>query len=272
VAAQAPATSLKARSGRPYTILGVVLALVGFGVVVLFGVLTGGSHSNAPAGQADVVVAARDVPARAPLALGDVVVGKYATSDVPPSSFTNPADVKGLVPSVDIKKGQAITANLLVKDPDLVTGPQSAFLPIPSGFVALTIPTGEQQGVGGYIQAGDYISMIALVSAPKGVNVRTVFTNVHVLKVGPAQTTGAPAAAGTAKTGGISSSLTVIVTACTAEYLNWFIANAKLNYILASYKDYQPQDTSVDPTCPSVTSTGGVRQADVAARWPGIFT
>jgi Flp pilus assembly protein CpaB len=269
VAAQAPASSLKARSGRPYTVLGVVLAALGFGVVLLFGFLTGGSHSAAPSSQVDVILAARDISARAPLTPTDVVVGKYSSSDVPPGAFTREADVKGLVPSVDIKKGQAITANLLVKDPDLVTGPQAAFLPIPSGFVALTIPTGEQQGVGGYIQSGDYISMIAVVPALKGQNVRTVFTNIHVLKVGPAATAGA--AGGAKTTGGISSSLTVIVSACTAEYLNWFIANAKLNYILESYKDYQPQDTKVDPTCPSVTATGGVRQADVQARWPTIF-
>jgi Flp pilus assembly protein CpaB len=271
VAAQAPATSLKARSGRPYTLLGVVLAVLGFGVVLLFGVLTGGgSHTAAPASQVDVILAARDISARAPIGSGDVIVGKYASTDLPPGAFTRVTDVKGLVPSVDIKKGQAVTANLLVKDPDLVTGPQSAFLPIPSGFVAVTLPTGEQQGVGGYIQAGDYISMIAVVPATKGQNVRTVFTNVHVLKVGPAQTSGG--AGGTKTTGGISSSLTVIVTACAAEYMNWFIANAKLNYILESYKDYQPQDTKVDQTCPSVTATGGVRQADIQARWPSLLT
>jgi Flp pilus assembly protein CpaB len=122
--------------------------------------------------------------------------------------------------------------------------------------------------VAGYIQAGDYISVIAIVPSPKGQNVRTIYTNVHVLKVGPAvadKTAGAP------KTGGISSSLTVIVTACQAEYLNWFLANASLRYILESYKDTKPQDTAPDQSCPSVTTAPGVRQSDVANRWPGIF-
>ncbi len=63
----------------------------------------------------------------------------------------------------------------------------------------------------------------------------------------------------------------MIVTQCQAEYIGWFLNNGALSYTLESYKDYKPQDQSVDQTCPAVTSAKGVAQADVAARWPGIF-
>lgn len=266
-----PQSQPRQRSGAPYTILGLVLAVVGFGAVLLFANL-GGGHSGGPAAsgpQVDVVVAAKDVAIRTPLTAADLKVQKFAQADVPPGSFTKVDEAKNQVAAIDIKSGQPVTSNMVVKSPDLVTGPQSSYLPIPSGFVAVTIPTGEQQGVAGYIQTGDYISIVAFVSAANGQNVRTLFTNVHVLKVGPSS--GDPTQPNS-KTGGVSSSLTVVVTQCQAEYLNWFIANATIKYTLESYKDYKPQDTSIDATCPSVSSAGGVTKANVAQRWPGIFS
>ncbi len=118
----------------------------------------------------------------------------------------------------------------------------------------------------GYIQTGDYISIVTFVGGANSQNVRTLFTNVHVIKVGPASAD--PAAS---RNSGVSSSLTIVMTQCQAEYLNWFIANATLKYTLESYKDYKPQDTGVDATCPSVNSATGVTRANIAQRWPGIF-
>src|SRR5207237_8790258 len=74
--------------------------------------------------------------------------------------FTRVADVQGMVPLVTITSGQAVAANDVTK-PNQALGSQSEFLPIPTGYVALTIPTSEQQGVADYIQPGEYISVIA---------------------------------------------------------------------------------------------------------------
>ncbi len=267
----------KARSGTPFTILGLVLAVLGFGTVMLFSSLTGGK-STAPSGgaQGSVVVAARDIPIRTPITAADLRVVRFAASDVPPAAFAKTDEIKEMVAAVEIKKGQPLTSNLLVKSGDAVVGPQSAYLPIPSGWVAFTIPTSEQAGVGGYIQAGDYISIVANVAGKSGQNVRTLYTNVHVLRIGPALTTDSSAPGqnqGMAppKTGGLTSSLTVVVTQCQAEYLNWFMVNGTLKYTLESYKDYKPQDASADSRCPSVDAAHGVTHDDVASRWPGIF-
>jgi len=253
-----------------FTILGIVLAILGFGLVLLVGTVASGKAVGSVGGGAttDVVVAANDVAIRTPLQATDVKVARFATGDVPPGGFARVNDVKNLVAGVDIKKGQALTSNMLVKSGDSVIGAQSAYLPLPTGYVALTIPTGEQQGVGGFIQPGDYISLVAIVKV-NGIqtnNVRTVYTNVHVLRVGPssADTSATPTK------GGVSSSLTIVVTQCQAEYVNWFVSNEQLKYTLESYKDYKPQDTSVDATCPSVAAAGGVKESDVIKRWPGI--
>ena len=273
--AVAPNAATRPRSGTPYTILGLILAALGFGAVLLFSSM-GGSHAATPAttaATAEVVVAAEDIGMRTSITPSQLKIQKYVPADVPPGSFTRFQDVQNMVAAIDIKKGQPVTSNVIVKAGDAVTGAQAAFLPIPSGFVAITIPTSEQQGVAGYIQTGDYISVIGLISGGSGQNIRTLFTNVHVIRVGPA-TDAAPSgsSAPTAKAGGVSSSLTIVVTQCQAEYLNWFLSNASVKYSLESYKDYRPQDVQADASCPSVTAARGVTKSDIAQRWPGIFS
>src|SRR5260370_27171962 len=90
-------------------------------------------------------------------------------------------------------KEQGITSKVVAK-PSQALGSQSEFLPIPSGYVALTIPTSEQQGVADYIQPDDYISVIATVSAGGKVASKTIFTNLHVIKVGTNGSSGGSAA------------------------------------------------------------------------------
>ena len=274
MATQAPSAK---RGGLSFTLLGAVLAILGFGVVFVIGASGGGSKTGAaPAATAPVLIAAHDIQARETLLETSVTVAKFVPADVPPGALIKPADAKNLVAAVTIKKGQPITSNLLVQTGDVIGSAQPAYLPLPSGYVAFTIPTGEQQGVAGFIQAGDYISVIAVVS-PKGAATstsRTVFTNIHVLKICPSTGEVQPAggAAPTpAKTGGVSSSLTVVLTQCQAEFLNWFVQNESLKYTLESYKDYQPQDAKPDATCPGVGSARGVTEADVRSRWPGLL-
>jgi len=137
-----------------------------------------------------------------------------------------------------------------------------AFLPIPQGDVAFTLPTNEQQGVGGYIAAGDYIDIVATVNTsvvnstnPKIVTA-TVFRHVHVLRVGPP--------VDTRKGGqqqGVSSSLTVVLSECDAKVLDWLIANANLRYLLESYKDYQPATAPAAEPCVA-TGVIGPQQVD----------
>lgn len=283
MASQAPS----ARGGMSFTILGAVLAVLGFGVVFLLGSLQGNkAGASAPAATVPIVVAAANIGFRQQLTVKDVTIKKVVPDDVPPGSLTKPDQVKDLVAAVNITKGQAVTSNLLVQQTDLITGPAPAYLPIPAGYVAYTIPTAELQGVAGFIQAGDYLTIIdgnKPLSTPTVSFVsRTIFTNIHVIAVGPATGAVAPAAgsggasapsaSGPVKSGGVSSSLTVVVTQCQAEYLNWFIGNGhKLVYSLESYKDYQPQSTTPDPSCPGVTAAHGVTDADIKARYPGLI-
>jgi len=133
-----------------------------------------------------------------------------------------------------------------------------------SGYVALTIPTSEQQGVADNIQPGDYIAIIASVTSGIKVATLTVFANVHVIRVGT------PAAAGAGSSS--ANSLTVVVTECQAEYITWFLNNASLKYALESYQDYLPAGSQTkDPQCPNASSTKGVTQELVQKTFPTLF-
>lgn len=225
---------------------------------------------NASAGQGtalqNVVVASTDLAARVPIAessieVKSIPVGAYPTAVL----FHSKQDVKGMVPLVTIVAGEPITSNVIAK-PGAGLGSQSEFLPIPSGYVAIDLPTSEQQGVGGYIQPDDYISVIATVDANGKVASMTVFTNLHVIRVGP------PASGPNAPSTSAASSLTVVVTECQAEYLTWFLTNAALKYSLESYHDYAPTtNQGPDPKCANVDAAKGVNLKSVQAAYPALF-
>ena len=251
----------------------MILAIVGFAGVLLFA--RGGGVGGG--GTTPVVVAAHDIDLRAQLSAADLRIDNYSTANVPPGAYTSTRSLIGQIAAVNLVTGQPILQNLVSSSAATVVNSATSYLPIPHGFVAVTIPSAEQQAVGGYVQSGDYISIIAIVT-PKNQPypvARTVYTNVHVIRVGPASTSTAPAAQGTLASGtaaGVSSSITVVVNECDAEFLSWFISETQLKYTLESYQDYQSQTTQVDATCPAVTAAKGVTGADVARRWPGLLT
>jgi pilus assembly protein CpaB len=248
---------------RPFTILGIVLALL---VIAAFVLVAINASTGTTGPTQRVVVATRDLPPRIPIDSGSLEIQEIPTAGYPNILFTKIEDVKGMIPLVTIVTGEAITSNLVAK-PGQSLGAQSAFLPIPSGYVGLTIPTSEQQGVAGYVQPGDYISVIATVTSGIKVASKTVFIDLHVIRVGM-DTGAAGGGAGSATT---ATSLTVVVTECQAEYITWFLTYASLKYTLESYQDYLQTPPTKDPKCPSVSAATGVTLGDVKKAYPSLF-
>jgi len=158
-----------------------------------------------------------------------------------------------------------VTPNLIAPSGDLLSTSDVAYLPIPKGWIAVTVPTSEQVGVGGYVQVGDRITMLATINTssfgqnPGRAVVLTVFRDVDVLRVGPASSS--------TTSGIVTSSLTVLMTACDSEYLFWLLNNASMKYELESYTDYQSVPTGPDSKCPNVSKASGVGPKDVESRW-----
>ena len=288
--AVAPATSSRPRpgGGRLFIIIGLVVALLGAGGLFFVAPLfTGNGGGPGAGGTVKVVTAASNIPLRHQLVASDLVL--TPVSGTTTNVFTKVSDAVTLITQIAITKGEIVTADMLVKDPGLVTGTAVQYLPLPTGYVAMTIPTGEQQGVAGNIAVGDYITMVASanvsifasatttapIGPPKFV-VKTIFSNIHVIRLGPAIAP-APAANGatsngqsapTGQTVGITSSLTIAVTQCEAEYITWFLANTTLRYTLESFQDYlKVVPTAASLGCADVTQTKGISNQSI----DGIF-
>ena len=242
--------------------IGAVLAVLAF--ITAAGIASLPLIQGSTAG-IKVVVASHDIKARTVIQSGDLTITNFQPA--PPQAFAVVKDVAGKGAKVDIPAGSPVTANLITSAGDLLSNSDVAFLPIPKGWVAVTVPTSEQVGVGGYVQLGDRITMLATISSstfgqsPGVPVVRTVFRDIDVIRVGPAS---GPQAS---QTGTVTSSLTVLMTACDSEFLFWLLNNATMKYELESYTDYANVPTQPDDKCPNVSSATGVGPRDVDKRW-----
>ena len=248
------------RRARLYIIIGTVLAVLAIGTAATLASLP--LLSSNPIGTR-VVVAKNAIGARTKIVASDLEL--KVVSPTPPESFTDVTAVAGKGARVDIPAGAPVTANLIAVAPDLLSSSDVTYLPIPSAYVAVTVPTSELVGVAGYVQIGDRIIVLATVNTatfgatPGAAVVRTVFRDLDVLRVGPAGTQSGAAQ--------LASSLTVLMTGCDSEYLFWLLNNAVLKYELESSTDYGPTPTKADPNCSSLASAGGVGPAQVDKRW-----
>jgi Flp pilus assembly protein CpaB len=226
-------------------IFGVFLAIVAFGGALLLGRTGNGQTSiGGSTKTVDVVVATKDIAASTQITADLVTISKFSEDQTPPFAFHSKDLVIGKYAALPIHMNSAIIDYFIVSDAGSVQPAKQAFLPIPAGMVAMQIPTGELVGVGGYIQPDDRIDILVTASvgstaANSKPETKTTFTNLHVIRVGPA---------GGANTRGISSSLTVIVTLKQAEDLKFLLDNTNYKFVLKSVKDYDQVDPDTAPT------------------------
>jgi pilus assembly protein CpaB len=249
----------------PLFIFGVGLALVAFLVMFAFGFVFVGRQQVS--GQVPVVVAKTQIDARAPITPDMLTLTSLPANAVPQGTFLHAAELTGMAALVTIVKGQPISANLVSSSDAITAETPTPYLQIPEGYIAVTLPTSEQQGVGGFIAVGDYIDVVAALntaqispSRPRTV-VQTVFQNVYVIRVGPQSL-----AQRQSQVQGVASSITVVMTRCDGEYMDWLLLNATLKYFLLSAKDYKTSPQTGSSAC-DTSSTSIIGPAQVDARW-----
>ena len=243
----------------PLFIFGVALALVAFLVMFAFGIVFVGRTQ--PVGSIPVVVAKASIDARTPITADMLTLSAVPPSAVAPNTYLHVGDVKGYA-AVAIYKGEPISSNLVTATEAPIG--QMPFLPIPKGYIAFAIPTSELQGAGGYVMQGDYIDVIATVNTgafsqvrPRSVS-RTVFSNLYVIRVGPQSALQAQG-----QSQGVTSSLTVLMSLCDANYMQWLLVNAAIKYTLVSHADYPATNAPAADTC----AVQDVGPTAVDARW-----
>src|SRR5260370_12132608 len=129
------------RRGRLYIIIGAVLAVLALAAAAGLGSISLFQQNNTGT---RVVVARNDIGARTKIQSSDLQLSTI--NPAPKEAFTNVSEVAGKGARVDIPAGSPVTANLIAPAGDLLSTSDVAFLPIPSGFVAGTVPPGVLAG------------------------------------------------------------------------------------------------------------------------------
>ncbi|MDR3560316.1 MAG: Flp pilus assembly protein CpaB [Negativicutes bacterium] len=110
-----------------------------------------------------VVVAAKDIPERTVITADMVKLEEIPVALVPPGVLTQLEAVTGSVTSIPLRQGDQITDRKLIGK-----GKTAEFVGvIPPDKRALTIPVTNATGVAGFIKAGDFVDVIAIIQSQK---------------------------------------------------------------------------------------------------------
>lgn len=149
------------RSNRLMLVLGVVLALVAFGGVLLFGT---GSGNAQPAPQTvAVVTAAADIPLGTALDATMMALVQKPVAEAT-DTYREPAVLVGKVVRRSVNAGVALTpADFASGGAGNAAQVTSALKP---GQVAISVEIDGLKGVGGFIQQGDYVDVVLATKVP----------------------------------------------------------------------------------------------------------
>jgi pilus assembly protein CpaB len=201
-------------------IIGLVLAL-GTGALLLTYLM---SLRPTAVATKPVVVATRDIPARAVITNDFVVVQQRNATETDSDAIGNPKDVVGKYTLVSIPAGSVVSASKI--------GLSSAStLPakLPVGMRAMSISIDNVKAVAGLITPGDRVDVIAIPprSGAEAVRGYTILRGTLVLAMGTdLQTTTA-----TPSPGGASPSLSTVTLALTPNQAD-LLAGADVNTVL----------------------------------------
>lgn len=252
--ASAPSNARNPQFRTPLFLAGVGLALFAFLAMFTFGLIFASRSGSGQ--QVTVVVAAMPIDQKEPITAEMLKTVRMTSTGALPGAYTSVAPVIGLYATVAIPQGQAITPNLVSRIP---TATVPAPIEFPQGYQLVTIIASEQQGVGGYLAQNDYIDVYVTLDksvfaeinpTAKGSVTARVFQKVYVVRVGP-DTTATRSGQGE----GLTTSLTVMMSPCDAEYMTWFGVNGQVKYGLVSMRDYPASLPTVQPD-PCATVVG----------------
>lgn len=173
--------SLNAR-GLMFLVAAVVLAILTG--VALYGVAQqANAKAAAPVAAAaqtvSVVVSASDLPVRTVLTADLVATRDYPVNLVPTGALTNKADAIGRSTIAPIPGGQAIVQAQLAT----ANNNRGAALTIEKGKVLFAFPTSDPLTLGGLLNVGDHVDILASVTQGTGENARVSQTTLQNLEV-----------------------------------------------------------------------------------------
>jgi pilus assembly protein CpaB len=216
---------------RRTTLLIAVLLAVGTGWLTLNYLSVLKSQSQANGAPRLVVVAAKEIPARAPITSAMLATVSRPASAVDPDAINDPKSIEGSLALITIPVGATITSSKVGR-------PATEALPVrlQPGMRAVSIETDKVKGVSGLLQAGDRVDVIAV---PQKLNnqpppAATILRGVRVLAIGDtleySSATPSPNEAN-------STTITLEVTPAQADLLAMADINTTLRLALRSPRE-----------------------------------
>jgi pilus assembly protein CpaB len=162
--------------------LGLVLALLTG--VALNGVAqqSAGPAAAAPAEIVSIVVAKADVAARTVLTADMLTRREYPRDLIPSGAIANEAEAVGQTTLATVPNGAPILRGQLVA----AEGKKGTSLTLQPGKVLVSFPTNDALTIGGFVEVGDHVDILATVASGGGDNPRrtqTIIQNLEVLQV-----------------------------------------------------------------------------------------
>jgi pilus assembly protein CpaB len=216
-------------NSRRITLIVAVVLAIGTGVLTL-SYLASFQRNNAPPPVAEtkqIVVAAKDIPARSKITQDELTITKRAVDQnnpLEPGAISDPKQVDGDVALITIPAGSTITETKVGRAPDIgVTGR------LKPGQRAISIPVDRVKAVSGLIQPGDRVDILASVPRGNGVQPKVVafLRGILILAIN-ATLENQAGASPSADQGGAAATVTFAVTPKEADILT----NADLNTTL----------------------------------------
>jgi pilus assembly protein CpaB len=157
------------RRARLVLIVGILIAILAGAMTYVVSSGSKSAEAPPPVPTTDVLVAARDLPARSALTAADVKVQKYPVDLAPPTALTKPEEVIGKIAQQPLAAGEPIlpgkfatagAASFTVFPPN---AQPPAGQPIPANtpdYRAMSLTVGDALAAGGFVQVGDIVDVL----------------------------------------------------------------------------------------------------------------
>lgn len=214
-------------------IITAVLALVTTVLVYLYlGQVEAASQEN-KIEMSEVVVAISEIPAHVKVTEEMLEIREIPSESVHADTYTNIDDVVGGTTTTELIAGEQVLTDRIVSD----VGDSVLSYRIPENMRAITVPSSEVNGVGGYIVSGDKLDILVSYVPSEGVQVvYTQLQNIEVLE------TGAKNAVAAETEAGVPTSLTLLVTPAQAEVIAYANLSGSFHFTLRNPVDTAKQD------------------------------
>ena len=214
-------------------IITAVLALITTALVYLYlGQVEAASQEN-KIEMSEVVVAISEIPAHVKVTEEMLEIKEIPSEAVHADTYTDIADVVGGTTTTELIAGEQVLTDRIVSD----VGDSELSYRIPENMRAITVPSSEVNGVGGYIVSGDKLDILVSYVPSEGVQVvYTQLQNIEVLE------TGANIAATAETEAGVPTSLTLLVTPAQAEVIAYANLSGSFHFTLRNPVDTAKQD------------------------------